>query len=152
MKVLAEQVEGKMNSRAEYPSNHSRQQRKWNVDNLTFSNCGDTGFANPQLQIAPSSMKHSLDYLNQVEIKRLKRTIDLLLCQTIDVTWSPTLGIVCLQGKASINGFSARLKIYNYLGICPRISLRIPAFAACGTFSTESIPQRKLHAIFILIA
>ena len=96
MKVLAEQAEGKMNSRAEYPSNHSRQQRKRNVDNLTFSNCGDTGFANPvspQLQIAPSSMKHSLDYLNQVEIKK-KRKIDLLLCQTTDVTWSPTLGIV----------------------------------------------------------
>ena len=93
MKVLGEQVEGKMNSRAEYPSNHSRQQRKWNVDNLTFSNCGDTGFANPQLQIAPSSMKHSLDYLNQVEIKK-KRKIDLLLCQTTNVTWSPTLGIV----------------------------------------------------------
>ena len=47
MKVLAEQAEGKMNSRVEYPSNHSRQQRKRNVDNLTFSNCGDTGFANP---------------------------------------------------------------------------------------------------------
>ena len=152
MKVLAEQGEGKMNCRVEYPSNHSRQRRKRNVDNLTFSNCGDTGFANQRLQIAPSSMKHSLDYLNQVEIKRLKRTTDLLLCQTTDVTWSPTLGIVCLQGKASINGISARLKIYNYLGICPRISLRIPAFAACGTFSTESIPQRKLHAIFILIA
>ena len=103
MKVLAEQAEGKMNSRAEYPSNQSRQQRKRNVDNLTFSICGDTGFANPQLQIAPSSMKHSFDY------------------------------------------------IYNYLGICPRISLRIPAFAACGTFSSESIPQRKLHAMFILI-
>ena len=47
MKVLAEQAEGKMNSRVEYPSNHSRQQRKRNVDNLTFSNCGDTGFSNP---------------------------------------------------------------------------------------------------------
>ena len=151
MKVLAEQVEGKMNSRAEYPSNHSRQQRKRNIDNLTFSNCGDTGSANRRLQIAPSSMKHSLDYLNQVEIKRLKRTTDLLLCQTTDVTWSPTLGIVCLQGKAAINGIPARLKIYNYLGICSRISLRIPAFASCSTFSTESIPQRKLHAMFILI-
>ena len=65
MKVLAEQGEGKMNCQVEYPSNHSRQRRKRNVDNLTFSNCGDTGFANQRLQIAPSSMKHSLDYLSR---------------------------------------------------------------------------------------
>ena len=50
-----------------------------------------------------------------------------------------------------LSGISARLEIYNYLGICPRISLRIPAFAAYGAFSSESIPQRKLHAMFILI-
>ena len=92
MKVLAEQAEGKMNRLGQNTHQITRQ-RKRNVDNLTFSNCGDTGFANPQLQIAPSSMKHSLDYLNQVEIKK-KRKIDLLLCQTTDVTWSPTLGIV----------------------------------------------------------
>ena len=139
MKVLAEQAEGKMNSRAEYPSNHSRQERKRNVDNLTFSNCGDTGFANPQLQIAPSSMKHSLDYLNQVEIKK-KRKIDLLLCQTTDVTWSPTLGIVW--------HFCAPRNIQ----LLRDMPSNFPsAFAACGTFSSESIPPRKLHAMFILI-
>ena len=94
MKFLAEQAEGKMYSRVEYPSNHSRQQRKRNVDNITFSNCGDIWVC--KSTVTNCTFIYETFPLNQVEIKRLKRTIDLLLCQTTDVTWSPTLGIVCL--------------------------------------------------------